>query len=359
MDRSPDKRTRVLTALVAVIALIMVGAVLKFAQAVVIPLIFAWLLSHLLGPVVNFLARRHVPSGVSAGIIIGFLLILTWWAATRLTVNAQSLFDSLPDYIAGLGNLLKELVEKLKLRLGDNVPENIDAQVNEFLTYLRGLLLQFGATLLSVVPNFLSKAVLVLVFLLFLLLEKPYARKKILAAFPRATADKVCSVQEHISTRISQYLAVQTLISIVTGVLVWATCRVFGVSGAISWGILTFCLNYIPTLGSIVASVPPILIAFIQTSYWNAMGVGVTILIIQQIMGNVITPKMLGDRLDISPVVILMSLLFWGWLWGPVGALLSVVIISAIKIICENIEALKPLAILMRAGKHVNAPLSD
>jgi predicted PurR-regulated permease PerM len=122
---------------------------------------------------------------------------------------------------------------------------------------------------------------------------------------------------------------------------------------AVTWGALTFILNFIPTIGSIIASVPPILVALVQfhPSLLPAFATLASVLAIQMIMGNVISPKVLGDRLNLSPVVVLLSLVFWGWLWGFVGAILAVPIASAIRIVCENIEALHPIGVLMGSGR--------
>ncbi|MDX1667769.1 MAG: AI-2E family transporter, partial [Saprospiraceae bacterium] len=116
---------------------------------------------------------------------------------------------------------------------------------------------------------------------------------------------------------------------------------------------MAFFLNFIPTIGSIIASLPPILLAFVQypDDPWKGFATLGLIAAIQMSVGNVITPKVMGDRLNLSPVVVLISLIFWGWLWGPVGAILSIPIASALKIVCENIESLKPIGILMGSGR--------
>jgi predicted PurR-regulated permease PerM len=126
-----------------------------------------------------------------------------------------------------------------------------------------------------------------------------------------------------------------------------------GVDFAVTWGALAFFLNFIPTVGSIAASFPPIILALVQyyPTLWPCVITLISILTIQLGMGNGIAPKVLGDQLNLSPVVILLSLLFWGWLWGVVGALLSVPITAALKIVCENIEPLQPISVMMGSGK--------
>jgi predicted PurR-regulated permease PerM len=148
------------------------------------------------------------------------------------------------------------------------------------------------------------------------------------------------------------YLFLQLVISLATGVIVWFSLSLIGVDFAVTWGAMAFFLNFIPTVGSILASVPPILVALVQfPSIWPAVGTAVVLLMIQMTIGNVVAPKVLGERLNLSPVVVLISLVFWGWLWGVVGALLSVPIASAIKIVCGNVEPLRPISILMGSGR--------
>ena len=129
--------------------------------------------------------------------------------------------------------------------------------------------------------------------------------------------------------------------------------EIIGVDFAVTWGALAFFLNFIPTVGSIVASIPPILLALIQfyPSFWPGIITLFSVMTIQLGMGNALAPKLMGDHLNLSPVVVLLSLLFWGWLWGIVGALLSIPIAAAIKIVCENIETLHPISVMMGSGK--------
>jgi AI-2 transport protein TqsA len=187
-----------------------------------------------------------------------------------------------------------------------------------------------------------------------LLLAKPYFKFKIKKAFSSDQADRVSRIIESISKQIGSYLALQFLISLTTGILVWLALVVIGVDFAATWGILAFVLNFIPTVGSIIASLLPVLVATIQfyPSYWTPIICLVSMLIIQMVMGNVVSPKVMGDRLNLSPVAILLSLLFWGWLWGIIGALLSVPFTAAIMIVCENIEPLQPISIMMGSGRR-------
>jgi predicted PurR-regulated permease PerM len=186
-----------------------------------------------------------------------------------------------------------------------------------------------------------------------MLLGKPYFQYKVAKAFPPDRANIFSSVTASISKQIGQYLTVKVAISGTTGILVWAALALMRVEFALTWGALAFFLNFIPSIGSIIATIPPVLLALVQfyPNHWMAVATLVVLLVIQMTMGNVIEPKLVGDSLTLSPVVILLSLVFFGWMWGIVGALMSVPIAAAIKIVCENIEALKPISILLGSGK--------
>jgi predicted PurR-regulated permease PerM len=200
---------------------------------------------------------------------------------------------------------------------------------------------------------FVSELVLVVVFLFFILLGKPFFKYKILKSFSQEKANQLSEITFSITAQIRRYLSLQFLISFVTGVLVWLTLELVGVDFAITWGAVAFFLNFIPTVGSIVSSIPPILLALVQfyPSFWPGIITLIALLTIQLSIGNGIAPKVLGDQLNLSPVVILLSLLFWGWLWGGIGALLSVPVTAALKIVCENIESLHPISVMMGSGK--------
>jgi predicted PurR-regulated permease PerM len=128
-----------------------------------------------------------------------------------------------------------------------------------------------------------------------------------------------------------------------------------GLEAAPTWGALAFFLNFIPTVGSILAGIPPVLLALLQfyPSAGPALIILIAVVVINQALGNIVAPKIMGDQLNLSPVVILLSVMFWGWLWGIAGAFLSVVITCSIKIVCENIPMLHPVSVMMSSGKAI------
>jgi predicted PurR-regulated permease PerM len=213
-------------------------------------------------------------------------------------------------------------------------------------------------SLSSQIISLSSKAVLVLIFTAFMLAEQRGFARKLAAAFPSPVATRISRVIGGITQQVSRYLLLQFLISAATGLCVWIALWAIGVEFALTWGVLAFVLNFIPTIGSIVASIPPVVIALAQyapDSYWPAVATLIALLAIQMTIGNVISPRLMGDHLNLSPVAVLVSLLFWAWLWGPGGALLSVPVTAAVKIVCDNIQPLSPIGVLLGAGPRRRA----
>lgn len=339
-----QQNQRVLIPLIGIIALVSAGFVLKTAQAVILPLVIAWFLSYILAPLVNLLARHKVPTGPSVGVVL--ILLLGFFVLTGLFIYSRIMAFSgeYPKYADQFNQIAASFTDRVTLPswVSFNAVD-WQSKVGEWLVSLPGSFVTFFKNL-----------ILMLIFLVFMLLGKPYFQAKIERAFPDSKGEKVNRVTATIASQISRYLSIKVLISAITGVLVWLVLQLMGVDFPITWGMLAFLLNFIPTVGSIVATIPPVLLAIVQfyPNLWMAAAVLAVLSLIQQVMGNLIEPKVMGENLNLSPVVILLSLVFWGWLWGITGALLSVPIAAAIKIVCENIEMLKPISVLMGSGRH-------
>jgi predicted PurR-regulated permease PerM len=260
-----------------------------------------------------------------------------------LNVRLQSTLTLLPMYHGKLVNLSRMFLQKYQ------VPPAFWESINWYNTIGRYLGNMTGFLL-----NWLGYLTMVMVFLIFMLLESPYMKNRLNAAFTGENGETVARVSDKIVSQISKYLRTLAVIRFSTGMCVWGVLWGIGVEFALTWGVLAFVLNFIPTIGSIAASIPPVLVAIVQY-YPNPTPAVLTLLAllaIQFTIGNILTPKIMGDTLDLSPVVILVSLMFWGIIWGVVGALLSVPIAVMIKIICENVTGLNSVAILISAPKE-------
>jgi predicted PurR-regulated permease PerM len=339
---------RVLIPLIGVIALVAVGFVLKTAQAVILPLVIAWFLSYILAPPVNFLARHRVPTAPAVAVVMVLLFGFFYLTGLFIFARAMAFVDEYPKYADQLAQIAGAAAERY------TIPAWLSLDTIDWKHQIGQRLVAFSGSFIT----FTGNLAMVLVFLIFMLLGKPYIAGKVRRAFPDAHGKRVAKVTASIAHQISRYLYVKLILSSVSSVLVWIVLVIGKSDFPLTWAVLAFLLSFIPSIGTVLASVPPVLLAFVQfyPNFWVAAGIAVALLVIHQVIGCLVEPKVMGDNLNLSPMVILLSLVFWGWLWGITGALLAVPIAAAIKIVCENIEMLKPAGVLMGSDKHHSEP---
>lgn len=332
------------TALLSVIVLVLACAVLKVCQSVVIPLIFAFLLCYLTSPVLTLLKKLKIPGPVGVFIIVLLLLGMAYLFGTFLFERMGAFAQEYPKYQTKFMEIVEGVTARWKFDVGSRLHE-ID-----WAKEIGSRLMTFSGSFFL----FMSNVALVMFFLVFMLLEQGSFKTRLFKAISAERAGVIAEAVTSITGQIRRYLQIKMTVSIITAVLVWVVLALLKVDFAITWGMLTFFLNFIPSIGSIIATIPPIFVTFVA-NYPRPLPVilvSVALLLIQVVMGNIVEPKMQGRGLNLSPVVILFSLVFWGWLWGIPGMLLSVPIASSIKIACENIEALHPVAVFMGSARE-------
>lgn len=334
-------RSRAVIALLFVLAAVAIGAVLKTTVSIVMPLVIALLLSFVLSPLVEGMRKLGLPRIV--GIILVILLLLGFGFLLGLVLysSVQSLLRSWPLYQRKLITLFDQLVVALK------IPDNFLSRL-QLTQPISSMVLSFFGSFVG----FLSSFLMVMIFLLFILLEKPYLRRKMYQAIHAQRTHTVYRILTHINSQVGRYLTVKFLVSLATGVSVGISYGVIGVDFAFIWGVLAFLFNFVPSIGSIVVSAASFLFAIVQFAPdWHPIVATIaSMLVIQTIIGNIIDPKLQGDNLNLSPVIILFSLLFWGWLWGIMGMFLSVPLTVALKIIFENVPGFEFVGVLMGTG---------
>lgn len=336
-------KNRLALILLGILALVAIGFTLKVAKGVIMPLMIAWLLSYILAPVVRFLERCKLPTPLSVFIVLFLLLGVLFLGGLLVYDRITAFAEAYPRYEQRFSEISTAVTDRISLPAHILDKANFGEKIGAFLLRVSGS-----------VMSFISNLAMVCIFLVFLMLSKPYFKDKIRNAFSPEDAERLGRINESVSRQISGYLVIHMITSLATGLLVWAALALLGIDFAATWGLLAFFLDWIPNIGSVIASVLPVLVAIIQfyPAYWPPIICFLLMLVIQISIGNVASPKLTGDRLNMSPVVILLSLLFWGWLWGIVGALLSVPFTAAIMIACENIEPLRPISIMMSSGKR-------
>lgn len=333
-----NTNSKILIVLIGIITAMAVGILLNLTSEIVVPLLIAWFLVQISHPVIYLGEKLRLPHIVNVGLV--FLLIFVLFSvgvnfAVSQIKESERIFN---QYGGRLTQLMAQIIDAL--------------QVPAETISLVALLKRYVGNISGGVINFSSQFVMTLCFLAFMLLETPTVDRKIDRAFPGGNSSTIKRILDSISAQISRYLVTMVFISLLTGFCVWAVLAIVGVEFAAGWGVFAFFLNFIPTIGSIVATVPPILMALLQfsPSFTEAVIVLIAVGGIQMVTGNVLGPKMLGDSLGLSPVVIMLSLLLWGMILGIPGAILSTPIAAIIKIVCENVPSLRPIAVMMGTG---------
>jgi predicted PurR-regulated permease PerM len=209
--------------------------------------------------------------------------------------------------------------------------------------------------------TFLKDALMVTIFVVFLLFEAVFFKEKIETAFEGKHAGRIKKMTGDIMKEIGRYLSIKFIISLVTGLVVGIALRCVGLEFTVLWGIAQFILNFIPVLGSIAVGVAASVFALLQ--FWPDPGPVIAVVVIMlaanMVIGNVLEPKIMGDNLGISPIVVLFSLLVWGGLWGFAGMILAVPMMVIIKIVCESIPVLEPISIILGSRKAVMAKKAE
>lgn len=340
--RWPRIRSQLL--LTGIIAVILSFAAFKQMESVLKPILFAWILTVILGPMVRAMTARKIPSPIAITISLLFTLFILVVAGVFVNARINSFVVAYDEY----SNKFIALIGLFTSKMPDWAGELI--QKFDWINKLG----RYVVALPRAVISFFSSLTIVLIIAAFMLFEQHELGPKLHHAFSRSKASRISEIIRDISSQVSRYMILQIIISAVTGICVWLALWALGIDFSGSWGILAFILNFIPTIGSIIASIPPILIALVQYapgSYWPAILTSLALLTIQMTIGNVISPRVMGNNLNLSPVIVLVSLLFWAWLWGPAGALLSVPVTAAIKIVCDNVTPLEPIGTLLGSGR--------
>lgn len=352
--------SRILIGLLAIIALNVVGEILYAGRSLILPLALAVIIVYILNPVINQFEKRGLPEWASVVLTLLITTIIFIGIGTLIKTNVTSFIAEFPKYEARIFALIENTLQLIEFPVEIfNDKQNGVAwyQNPDFMSYLEDFsLTSFITTILGSIQGILADTFLVLLFLIFLLSGRNQLVDKIQRAFDGKASERISMIITNINEQIQKYVVVKTLISTATAGLTMIVLALFGIEFVFVWGLLTFLLNFIPSIGSIIAVLLPLGLGLIQFDnminvFWLLLCLG----IIQVTIGNVLDPRFVGHRINLSPVVVLFSLLMWGWLWGVIGMFLAVPLMVIIKIILENIPELKFIAILMSNNKKLNS----
>lgn len=339
--RAQPTEDRLRTIGVLVLASIGTAAALYWLRPVLIPLVLALLLSFMLSPLVEQLINRlRMPRmlAVAVALLLGALIVVV--IGGLVSGSVQKLASNADAYEQRIGALALSVGAALRDWGLDVEPAAISHQL-EALPFTAWV-----SKLANAILSLVSNTVLVLIFAVFML------QSTALAASAHAGG-----MRGEISARIKRYLSLKVMLSAATGALVWLLLLIIGVDLALVFGVLAFVLNFIPSVGSIIATLLPIPIVLLDPDFsWTTLVLVVLLPgSVQMIVGNVLEPKLMGEQLELHPITILAALTFWGALWGVPGMLLAVPLTATLRILLGALDLTRPVARIM-AGQHRTVP---
>jgi AI-2 transport protein TqsA len=341
-DLVQRKGLRVLVTLACVVVVL---AGLKAASSLILPLLVAVFLAILSVPPM----RRLQDLGVPTGLAITIVVVMAFGAVTLVTAvigtSVRQFQDALPFYRDRLNAIMTDGIHWLQERgLEIETRALSDLIDTGFLLELVG---DTAAGLLAVMSNML----LVVLMLIFMLFEANKLPNKLRLALRKPDAD--LSDFSGSAERVQKYLSIKSMTSLATGVLVAILTAALGLDFPLLWGLVAFLFNFVPSIGSVIAAVPAVLLGLVQFGVGQAMLVALGYLAINFAIGNGIEPRLMGRKLGLSTLVVFLSMVFWGWIWGPVGMLLSVPLTVILKIALEHSDDFYWLAVLLGPGEEM------
>ncbi|WP_115718196.1 AI-2E family transporter [Gallaecimonas mangrovi] len=322
-----------------VAALVVVAAGVKLSANMLVPFLLSGFIAITCNPLVNWLNQRKVPRPLAVVLII-FLIVLIGFMLTGLVGSSVNQFTAnIPQYRAKLLTQFAWVTDHL-------AAFNVHLDRQQLQKILDpGAAMNMAANTLTGLGSLLTNFFVILLTVVFMLFEAPMMARKVNIASQGDT--QVNKALKRFFTSVNHYLAIKTVVSLATGVLIWAWTWSVGVDFPLLWGVLAFLLNYIPNIGSILAAVPAVLLALLQLGLFHAGMTALGFLLVNTLMGNAVEPRLMGRGLNLSTLVVFISLIFWGWLLGSVGMLLSVPLTMIIKIALESNHNTAKIAVLL------------
>lgn len=320
--------------------------VLKELSSIFIPLVLAIIISFIFEPLFSWMKSKKIPSGIAIAIVILLIVILANLASLFIITSINSFSSTFSVYETKFLDFLNRMIVSLNLTEAELQNLNNSLKISNLLQ--QGSITTFLANFFTSFLGIFGDFILIIFYVIFILSEMSNIKERILVAFSQEKADKIIRTLETILTDLRTYISGKTIISLILGFLSGLLLKIFGVEFYFICGLLIFIMHFIPSIGALIAISLPAMIMFLQfDNIVTPIIVTSLLIIMQNVVGNIIEPKVMGDQLDLSPLLLLFSLFLGGYIWGIVGMVLSVPVVSMIKIILMNFETTKPIGILM------------
>ena len=345
-----EERAWLTTGALMILSAVAIAVALIYTEPVMVPFVLAIFTVTIVSPVVDFLVVRlrfphwlAIMGALLLVLVVMVVLVFLLYTAI-LEINAKA-----TDYADRFSTLTDNVIDEIQATgiLGKNADQVIDNMSNKLVSEFKASLPSLITGTLGTATNIISLSFLVIIFVVFLLAG-------------RQSPPSASGIYAEIENAVRKYITTKFLISAATGVLIWLILSAFGLPMAGLFGMLAFLLNFIPSIGSIIATMLPIPVAVAEFSDRPLMIVAVVAFpgLVHTIIGNVLEPKLMGKGLDMHPVTVIIALAAWGLLWGPIGMVLAVPITAMIRIVLIQFEITRPIGNLL-AGKLPGKPAAS
>ena len=317
-------------------SVVIVLAGIKAASAIVVPFLLSLFLAIILAPLFLWLKEKKIPQGIALLLIVLFLIATITTLMMFLGTSIQDFTQNVPSYEIKLRNDFHNLLSFLQ-SYGIQIPKE------DFSALLAtNSVMEYIAKTLKSLSGLLTNSLMIIMTIIFMLMEISQFRKKL----ERSNMSSLKSFIA-VSDNIKRFILLKSMTSAATGIFIAVSLKIIGLDYAILWGLVAFLLNFIPNIGSIIAAVPAVLMSLVQFDITTTLLVGTIYAITNITIGSIIEPKIMGKGLGLSTLVVFLSLIFWGWLLGPVGMLLSVPLTIMVKIVLDAKEETRWIAVLL------------
>jgi len=316
---------------------------MQAARVILVPFLVAVFIAILCTPVTRHLERFRIPTGLAITLVIILIIGVMILAGTFVGGSIGAFNERLPFY----EERLNERFADIAALFGEEV------SVGGLIEMIQpGAAMGFAANLLNGLQGLLANFFLIMFTVIFILLESSTLPAKMQLFLSASRGDP--EYFQRFTGSVQRYLGIKTLTSLATGLAVGVLTAVFGLDFPVLWGLLAFLLNYVPNIGSLIAAIPAVLLALIQFGLLQTLMIALGYFVINITIGGVIEPRVMGRGLGLSTLIVFLSLVFWGWIFGPVGMLLSVPLTMTAKIALESSEKTKSVALLLSAPERVH-----
>ena len=325
--------------------LVIILAGVKIAAPILVPFLLSLFVVIIFKPFADALMKKGIPGWLAFTIILLIVLLFDYLLVIIFTVSVQTFTENLPVYNEKLGTYSDQVI-KMARKLGITEKQQLNTILNpeKIMGFVAGTLSDFS--------DLLSNGILIFLTVIFIFIETNIfpQKLKIISRYNH----KELNYFHEINHQVNYYMMIKTFVSMGTGIIIGASLAIIGLDFAILWGLVAFLLNYIPNIGSLIAAIPPIILALVQFGIPGAIGVTMIFLVVNFIIGNYVEPRLMGKGLGLSVLVVFLSLVFWGWLLGPVGMFLSIPITLVIKIILQSKPDTRWIAVLLGDGTDLD-----